>query len=41
VVGTPEVGINYSIKSGKIGRMGLGIYTVMGRLENRRIPIQR
>jgi len=38
-VGTPEVGITWGIKSGKMGRMGLGVYTVMGRLENRWIPI--
>jgi len=38
-VDTPEVGITLGIKSGKMGGIGLGVYTVMGRLENRWILI--
>ena len=34
------MGITWGIKSGKMGRMGLGICIVMGRFENRWIPKQ-
>ena len=39
-MGTTEVGITLGGKSGKMGGVGLGVYVVMGRLENRWIPIQ-
>ena len=39
-MGTTEVGNTLGGKSGKMGGMGMGVYTGMGRRQNRWIPIQ-
>jgi len=39
-VGTTEVGNTLGGKSGKMGSIRMGVYTGMGRRQNRWIPIQ-